>query len=153
MLKNLFPKTITNNYCGAPTAKWVFVAITVLTIGRSLTHILLPDGGAQSIATIPLDDFTANGAAAVIHIFALWGLSQLMFGLLYALVLWRYQALIPLMWLFIMIEYGGRLLLTFAKPFEIVGTAPGAVGNYVFIPLALIMLVLSLREMQHDKTL
>ena len=153
MLKNLFPKTITNNYCGAPTAKWVFVAITVLTIGRSLTHILLPDGGAQSIATIPLDDFTANGAAAVIHIFALWGLSQLMFGLLYALVLWRYQALIPLMWLFIMIEYGGRLLLTFAKPFEIVGTAPGAVGNYVFILLALIMLVLSLREMQHDKTL
>jgi len=131
----------------------VFVAITVLTIGRSLTHILLPDGGAQSIATIPLDDFTANGAAAVIHIFALWGLSQLMFGLLYALVLWRYQALIPLMWLFILIEYSGRLLLTFAKPFEIVGTAPGAVGNYVFIPLALIMLVLSLREMQHDKTL
>ena len=153
MLKNLFPKTITNNYRGAPIAKWVFVAITVLTIGRSLAHILLPDGGAQSIATIPLDDFTANGAAAVIHIFALWGLSQLMFGLLYALVLWRYQALIPLMWLFIMIEYGGRLLLTFAKPFEIVGTAPGAVGNYVFIPLALIMLVLSLREMQHDKTL
>ena len=153
MLKNLFPKTITNNYCGAPTAKWVFVAITVLTIGRSLAHILLPYGGAQSIATIPLDDFTANGAAAVIHIFALWGLSQLMFGLLYALVLWRYQALIPLMWLFILIEYSGRLLLTFAKPFEVVGTAPGAVGNYVFIPLALIMLVLSLREMQHDKTL
>jgi hypothetical protein len=145
MLEDLFPKTVTNNYRGASIAKWVFVALTVLTVGRSLAHMFLPDGGAQSIATIPLDDFTANGAAAIIHIFALWGLSQLMFGLLYVVVLWRYQALIPLMWLFILIEYSGRLLQTFAKPFETVGTAPGAIGNYIFIPLALFMLVLSLR--------
>ena len=149
MLENLFPKTVTNKYRGASIAKWVFVALTVLTIGRSLAHIFLPDGGAQSIATIPLDDFTANGAAAIIHISALWGLSQLMFGLLYVIVLWRYQALIPLMWLFILFEYSGRLLLTFAKPFETAGTAPGAIGNIIFIPLALIMLALSLKETQY----
>ena len=106
----------------------------------------LPDGGAQSIATIPLDTFTVNGAAALIHLFGLWGLSQLLFGLLYAIVLWRYQSLIPLMYLFILMEYTGRLLLTFAKPFETNGTAPGAIGNYVLIPLALVMLILSLQE-------
>jgi len=44
--------------------------LTVITIGRSLAHIFLPDGGAQSIATIPLDSFTTNGEATVIHIFA-----------------------------------------------------------------------------------
>jgi hypothetical protein len=146
MLDRLFPITAANEYRGASTAKWVFAALTVLTIGRSLAHILLPDGGAQSIATIPLDDFTTNGAAAIIHVFALWGLSQLMFGLLYVVVLWRYRALIPLMWLFAVIEYSGRLLLTFAKPLEIEGTAPGAIGNYILIPLALLMLVLSLKE-------
>lgn len=146
MFGKLLPRTVTNEYRGASIAKWVFVALMVLTIGRSLAHVFLPDGGAQSIATIPLDDFTVNGAAAVIHIFALWGLSQLLFGLLYVVVLWRYQILIPLMWLLTVIEYSGRLLLTFAKPFEIHGTAPGAIGNYVLIPLALLMLVLSLRE-------
>ena len=146
MFEKLFPKTVTNVYRGASIAKWVFVALTVLTIGRSLAHVFLADGGAQSIATIPLDDFTANGSAAVIHIFALWGLSQLLFGLLYVVVLWRYQALIPLMWLFILIEYSGRLLLTFAKPVKVMGTAPGGVGNYIFIPLALLILVLSLKE-------
>ena len=111
--------------------------MTLFTIGRSLAHIFLPDGGTLSIATIPLDEFTVNEAAAVIHIFAEWAPSQLMFGLLYVLVLWRYSALIPLMWLFILIEYSGRLLLTIAKPLELHGTAPGAVVNYIFIPLAL----------------
>ncbi len=120
--------------------------LTVITIGRSLAHILLPDGGAHSIATIPLDSFTTNGEATVIHIFALWGLAQLMFGLLYIVVLWRYQALIPLMYLFILVEYTGRLFLTFAKPIVTDGAAPGAIGNYILVPLALLMLVLSLKE-------
>jgi hypothetical protein len=37
-------------------------------------------------------------------------------------------------------------LLIFAKPIVTSGTAPGAIGNYVLIPLALLMLVLSLKE-------
>lgn len=146
MIDRLFPQSITNQYRGAFLARWVFVLLMLVTIARSLAHIFLPDGGAQSIATIPLDTFTVNGAAALIHLFGLWGLSQLLFGLLYAIVLWRYQSLIPLMYLFILVEYTGRLLLTFAKPFETNGTAPGAIGNYVLIPLALVMLILSLQE-------
>jgi hypothetical protein len=142
----LFPQPITNRYCGARIAKWALVLLTVITIGRSIAHIFLPDGGAQSIATIPLDSFTTNGEATVVHIFALWGLSQLLFGLLYIVVLWRYQALIPLMYLFILVEYTGRMLLTFAKPIVTTGTAPGAIGNYILIPLALLMLILSLKE-------
>ena len=149
-MDKLFPKPITNQYCGAPVAKWVFVLLTVITIGRSLAHIFLPDGGAESIATIPLTSFTTNGQATVIHIFALWGLSQLLFGLLYIVVLWRYQSLIPLMYLFILVEYIGRLLLTFAKPIVTQGTAPGAIGNYVLIPFALLMLVLSLKEKKNE---
>jgi hypothetical protein len=139
-----FLPPIRNDYLGKSIAKWAFMALTILTIGRSFAHIFLPDGGAQSIATLPLNEFTPNGAAATIHIFALWGLSQLLFGLLYVAVLWRYQAWIPLMWFFILIEYSGRLLLALAKPFETLGTAPGAIGNFVLIPLALLMLVLSL---------
>ena len=146
MIDRLFPQSITNQYRGAFLARWVFVLLMLVTIARSLAHIFLPDGGAQSIATIPLDTFTVNGAAALIHLFGLWGLSQLLFGFLYAIVLWRYQSLIPLMYLFILVEYTGRLLLTFAKPFETNGTAPGAIGNYVLIPLALVMLILSLQE-------
>jgi hypothetical protein len=70
MLETLFPKTNLNHYRGTPIAKWVFVAMSVLTIGRSLAHIFLPDGGAQSIATIPLDGFSSDAAAVIIGMFA-----------------------------------------------------------------------------------
>lgn len=149
MLEKLFPNTVDNRYRGVPIAKWAFVAMTILTIVRSLAHIFLPDGGAQSIATIPLDAFSSDASTVIIGMFAQWGLTQLMFGLLYVLVLWRYQSLIPLMWLFIAFEWSGRLLLGFVKPFETVDTAPGAIGNLIFPILALVMLVLALKERRH----
>ena len=49
MFETLLPQTITNNYRGSAIAKWVFVAMTVLTVARSLAHIFLPDGGAAVI--------------------------------------------------------------------------------------------------------
>jgi hypothetical protein len=110
MLERIFPKQVSNTYQGISIAKWVFVVMTMLTIGRSLAHIFLLDGGAQSIATIPLDAFSPDASAVIIGMFAHWGLTQLMFGLLYVIVLWRYQSLIPLMWLFILAEYSGRLM-------------------------------------------
>ena len=146
MLEKLFPKTVDNQFPGMPIVKWVFIAMTILTVGRSLAHIFVPDGGAQSIATIPLDEFTLDGATVIIGMFAQWGLTQLMFGLLYVVVLWRYQSLIPLMWAFIFFEWAGRLLLGLYKPFETAGQAPGGIGNMIFPVLAVVMVVLSLRE-------
>ena len=151
MFDKLLPKTVDYQYRGMVIAKWLFVAMTILTVGRSLAHIFLPDGGAESIATIALASFSPNAASVIIGIFAYWGLSQLLFGLLYVLVLWRYQSLIPLVSVFIFIEWIGRLLLGFYKPIETVGTAPGAVGNMMLPFVALIMLVLSLREAAPSK--
>ena len=96
-IERIFPNPITEYYGGATIARWALVLVTLLTLGRSLIHALSPDGGAQSIATIPLDDFTAKGQYAVIHIFSQWGLSQLLFGIFYLIVLLRYKSLIPLM--------------------------------------------------------
>lgn len=149
MIEKLLPRPVTHEYTGPRGVKWMFIVITLVTFGRSLAHIFLADGGAQSIATIPLDAFSSSAAAAIIGMFAQWGLTQLMFGLVYGIVLWRYQSLIPLMWLFIFFEYSGRLLLGFYKPFETVGQAPGGIGNKVIPMLAVIMLLLSFRKPKH----
>ena len=63
ILEILFPKSIDNQYRGNAITKWLFVAMTILTVGRSLAHMFLPDGGAQSIATIPLEAFPPSAAS------------------------------------------------------------------------------------------
>jgi hypothetical protein len=140
----LLPRSINNDYAGTRIALGFFVLLTAITLGRSLIHMLAPDGGAQTIATIPLDAFTDNGAAAVIHIFSLWGLSQLIVGIIYVVALVRYRSLIPLLYLLGVVEYTVRLIMSFLKPVHADGTPPGGVANFILVPLLIAMLVLSL---------
>ena len=147
----VLPKEINNNYNGRKIALYFFYLFTIMTVVRSLIHMFAPDGGAQTIATIPLDTFTKAGASTVILIFALWGLSQLIIGMFYVIVCWRYKSLIPFMYLFLFIEYSMRLILGFLKPIETSGTAPGAVVNFIFPPLIIILLLLSLNSKKSEK--
>ena len=79
----ILPKSVDNTYRGLALPKYFFFVITIITTIRSCIHILLPDGGAQSIATIPLDSYSGEAAAAVVYLFGVWGLSQLIVGLFY----------------------------------------------------------------------
>ena len=142
------PKEINNTYQGRKIALYLFYFFTIMTVVRSLIHVFAPDGGAQTIATIPLDSFSNEGASAVILIFSLWGLSQLIMGMFYVIVGLRYKSLIPLMYLFILFEYVMRLILGVLKPIETTGTAPGAIINFIFPPLVIILFLLSLNKRQ-----
>ena len=147
MLKRLFPSPLDNNYRGRRIALWVFPLMTAMTIGRSLAHMLLEDGGAGQIASVPLADYPEPAANALVTLFGLWGLSQLLMGLFYAIVFLRYRALIPLMYLFFTLEYVMRLAAPLYTPGLVTThTAPGAIGNLIFVPLGLALLVLSLRQ-------
>lgn len=143
---NLLPGTIDNRYGGSRIAKYVFLLLTLASAIRSLIHMFSPDGGAQSIATIPLDTYTQAAAASVILIFSLWGLSQLLMSIVYAIVYMKYQSLIPAMYVLLVVEYSLRIVIGAMKPIVTVGTAPGGVGNFVMVPLCVIMLVLSLQK-------
>jgi hypothetical protein len=63
------------------------------------------DGGAQSIATIPLDTFSEPAATTVISVFALWALSQPIIAVLYLLACLRYRSMIPLLWLALQLRH------------------------------------------------
>ncbi|MEE2929485.1 MAG: hypothetical protein VX599_02105 [Pseudomonadota bacterium] len=144
ILATLFPKQITNTYPGQKIALFVFVPLTLMLTFRSCMHLVAPDGGAQSIATIPLDTYSAGAAANVIAIFSQWGLSQLLLTLLFILVLVRYRSLIPLFYLIFAVEMFGRMAVGHFKPVVTLETAPGASSNMPLLIAALIMLGLSL---------
>lgn len=145
-MKYLLPNIIDNEYKGKKIPLYLFYLITPYTIIRSAIHVFLRDGGAESIASIPLHSYSNNASNTIIHIFAEWGLSQLLFGLLYICVLIKYKSLIPLMYLFLVVEYSGRLFLGFYKPFELEGYAPGGIANYFLVPLFLLMFILSIKN-------
>lgn len=130
-----------NNYEGYRVVVIVFILITITTIVRSCIHILAPDGGAGSIAGI---DVSVAGGSNIISLFALWGLSQLLMGFVYLVVSFRYRSLIPFMYLLVLLEYSGRILIGFLKPLTVIHIPPGAISDYILVPLALLMLLLSL---------
>jgi hypothetical protein len=140
IIKKILPKSAKNDFKGYKIAEIIFFIITIITIIRSLIHIFSPDGGARSIATI---DLSVEGADVIIGLFALWGISQILLGLIFLVVFIRYKTLIPMMYLFIIIEYSMRIIVGLYKPFQTIGIAPGSIGNYIIVPLALIMFTLS----------
>ncbi len=146
ILNQIFPKTIDNTFTGNKIALYVFYVLTAVTLWRSKHHIFALDGGAQSIATIPLDQFSTDGANAVISIFAFWGLSQILLGFVYLLVALRYKALILFFYVLMFVEYSGRILIGIVKPLPTLETAPGQLGNYIFIIVSIVMLILSVRN-------
>ncbi len=144
-LSNLFPRHITNEFSGVRIALWGFYLLTAITLWRSQHHIFSPDGGAQSIATIPLEKYSDAAASTIIGMFALWGLSQLIVGLIYLIAAIRYRSMIPILYLLSVFEYIMRATYIPAyKSIETAGTAPGAIGNLPLIIFSFTMLVLSL---------
>lgn len=144
VLGRLFPAQFDNVFPGKRLALWLFYPMTALVLWRSQHHTFAPDGGAQSIATIPLDSYSDSASANIIAIFAQWGWVQLLLGLLMLLAATRYRSMVPLMWLLVALEWGGRTAIGLFKPVATLETAPGVTANVPFTLLALAMLALSL---------
>ncbi len=144
MLHRILPLLVDNQYRGHISALYAFYLITLVTIARSCIHIFAADGGAQSIATIPLESYTPQGSETVVFVFGLWGIAQLMQGLLYLLVAFRYRSLVSLMYLFVFLEWSSRLVLSLFKTIETAGTAPAAVAQVVLVVVVPVLFGLSI---------
>ena len=140
----LLPAQIDNHYRGLKISQYAFFLITAVTLVRSLIHVFAPDGGAQSIATIPLDSYSAEAASTVILMFSLWGLSQLLMGIVYLGVSLKYRSLIPAMYVLVIFEYAMRIVIGQMKPILTTGTAPGSIGSWIMVPVCAVLLALSL---------
>ena len=136
----LFPAKADNTTYGPKLPVYVFALMAAVSTIRSLIHLLAPDGGAGSIAGM---DLTTAGADGIIFAFALWGSSQLIYALIQLLVVIRYRSLVPLMYALLILEILLRELVGQMKPVTFAHTPPGAIGNTILLPLAVLMLALS----------
>lgn len=121
--------------------------ISIISLVRSCIHLFAPDGGAASIAGM---DLSVAGADGIIFAFALWGSSQLLYAVIQLTVAFRYRSLVSFMYVLLILETFLRMLVGYMKPVIFAHTPPGAIGNYVTLPLAVLMLALSFRGAQKN---
>lgn len=126
-------------YAGTKASLWVLVGATVLATVRSLIHMFYSDGGANSIAGLPI----AEGEAweNLVAIFAQWGYEQLIIAAISWVIIVRYRFLTPFALLVHLVDWVGRGALEQLKPIITQGhSAPGEIGNIIFPPLLAIAL-------------
>ena len=141
LLAILLPAQIDNVIRGTKIPFYIFALYAIVSTVRSCIHLLSPDGGAGTIAGM---DLSVAGADGIIFAFALWGSSQLLFALIQLLAVIRYRSLIPFMWLMLALEVLLRELVGAMKPVTFAHTPPGAIGNQIILPLAVVMVAWSL---------
>jgi hypothetical protein len=119
------------------------IVLTTITTLRSLAHIFLPDGGANSIAGL---DVSVAGGNNLIAMFAQWGYTQLLLSVMMWGVIIFARNLLPFALLVQTLDWGGRILIGLMKPLEVASAPPGEIGSYILWPLCLIALWFSLRK-------
>ncbi len=146
MLERLLPSTTDFAYHGSRIAPWLLGLILVLKLGIALGAIFNGHYAATVADGIPIESYTPSGAQAVLALFGALGISQLVLCALGGLVLFRYQALIPVFLLALMLEYLARKSVTIFIPIARSGSAPGGVINWAILAIMVVAFVLSLRQ-------
>ena len=108
MSNRLVPRQADNSFQGRKPALWIFALLLLLLAAMSVNSIFNGRFVAKDIDGLPLDTYTPAGAQAVVSLFAIWGGTQLIIVMLGIIVLLRYRALVPLMFLVLLFQ---RLLL------------------------------------------
>jgi hypothetical protein len=135
----LLPPVVDNTIRGIRFPVYFFMLVATLSTVRSCIHLLAPDGGAGSIAGMDL----SAGGPGIVFSFALWGSAQLIYAFIQLVVAFRYRSLVPFMYVLLFVEALLRMLVGHIKPVTFSHTPPGAYVNYVMLPLAALMLILS----------
>jgi hypothetical protein len=152
VFSRLLPKQFDNAYGGHLPALWLLAPVLLLKLIIGVNSVganpwISPRTVAQSADGIPLDAFGANAADTIVLLFSICGLRLLLLTLIGVLALIRYRAMIPLVYLVLLVDQLGRKALVAANPVERIGTPPADPINWVFLAAISVGLLLSLISM------
>jgi hypothetical protein len=139
VFNRLFPPAIDNTYRGRLSALWLLALFVGLKLIMSLNSILSTRRIATGADGIPLDSYGAGGAEAVLSLFTLLALDQLVLALLGLIALVRYRAMVPLMFLVLLTEHFGRRAVLALHPIARPEGPP--IGLYINLALTAVLLI------------
>lgn len=144
-MRKVLPNSIENKI---PNNRFVYYFAWLLlgfNFFRSLEHIFNEDGGAESIAGLPLSTYSPEAANNIVSIFAQWGFSQLVLSCILLVVIIKMRELIPLMLLFIALENILRGAVGLYKPLILGDSPPGAISPIIGL-ITLVVFFISIKE-------
>ena len=154
MLTRLFPERIDNGYRGHVFAIWLLVPVVLLKTMQGANVAGLLGAGTsryilETVDQVPVGTFPPAAASHLTFLFAAWGLGIFVLGLLGTVVVLRYRAMIPLMYVLLLIEQLGRKVLStihLDRPFVSVPVSSASLINWGFLLAIAIGFAMSLRR-------
>ncbi|HEV2707784.1 MAG TPA: hypothetical protein VGV59_17830 [Pyrinomonadaceae bacterium] len=151
MFNQLLPQQLDNTYGGRRLALWLFALVVSVRIIQSVFIIFDGYSTVREADGIPLDTYPAAAAQTIVGLFALSGLYRLILSLLCVLMLVRYRAAVPFMFVVLLLNYlAAQLILRFV-PLVRVGAPPASFVNFTLLALTAIGLLLSLWKRGEQK--
>ena len=144
-MKKVIPNSIENKIPNNKIVYYFTWLLVVFNFFRSLEHIFNEDGGAESIAGIPLSTYSSDAANNIFSIFAQWGFSQLVLSCILLFVIIKMRELIPLMLLIIALENILRGAVGLYKPLILGDAPPGAISPIIGL-ITLAVFFISIKE-------
>src|SRR5258708_26010070 len=110
MLGLLFPRVIDNRFRGQRLGYWLMAPVLVLKIGIAVASILTPREANKADA-INVSTYSEPALRHAMTSTALLGLLHLCIGLICLLAMIRYRAMVPLVYLWLLVEFLGRRVI------------------------------------------
>lgn len=112
MSNRIFPKQFDSHYRGHLLSVWLFGGAVLMELAMGVNSLVNTRTVATMADGIPLDRYGAEGADAVIAVFAIAGLFSVTIAILGVVALVRYRTIVPLMFLVLLfIQLGSKALL------------------------------------------
>lgn len=129
MLNRIFPRQFDNDYRGWLLGLWLFVPVMLVKGLQATVSIINTRDTAMNADGIPIDTFPAAAASEVLSIFAILGIYLLILPVQSLIVMLRYRAMVPFMYLcLIVLQLSIRLLHILRDP-------PGPDGGMASHPI------------------
>ncbi len=143
MLGLLFPRSIDNRFRGQRLGYWLMIPVLFLKFGIAIASIVTP-GNASRADAINLSTYSEAALRDAMTSTALLGLLHLCIGLICLLAMIRYRAMVPLIYLWLVVEFLGRRVILEVYPIERTpGPSSGSMVNLALFAMLAVGLVLS----------
>ena len=145
----ILPAEASNDYRSGRVPFYGFCFLVAVMLFRSSVHFLKPDSGVNSIASIMVFEGDPDPNHIIYLFSADGGMVQMLWVVLYGIVLWRYRNLIPLMFAFMVLESCFGFVVGALHPLDPIyfeHTPPGKLGAVPKLAFSVIMSWLAVRN-------